>query len=282
MNMIYEYVWVELLLSIICHTHYQKICKILIMKGNHYPLSPVGSVMRSSPGWTGEGSNDYPEIYRNTDFHIFMNVSPVIVCGGTYWPACIFVHSLIKPSPAELHRSVFTNKLIDLCLWHGGKKEKIGFWGPPPPLPLSDFTLNHFLCSWFPLICKCVCLCVSCVFSHVMDDGLRLWQRPPPLSFFHAGLSLHAWMGDERQLKHWNWNLSRSPTISLAGRDISYASAVWDWRRRDHTWSLGSFTGSPEMLIWNRSKDEHVSKSMKTSSYREKTGKKQCCCGLVI
>lgn len=178
-----------------------------------------------------------------------------------HWPACIFVlHGLIKQSHAELHRSVFlTSLLISACDTEA--KKKIGFWGPAPPLPpllISHWSVSHV--ADFPCFVN-VCLCVPGVFSPVVDNGPRLWLRPR--SFVHAGLKLHAWMCDKRQGKHWNWNLSRPPTISLAGRDISYASALWEWIWRNHTWSLGSFVVSPETPIWNQGKDEHVSKSMK-------------------
>lgn len=82
-------------------------------------------------------SND---IGKTTEFHQGSHLYECLasysdIFDGTHWPACIFVlHSLIKQSHTELHRSVFTDKLIDFCLWHRGK-ENNGFWGPAPPLP---------------------------------------------------------------------------------------------------------------------------------------------------
>lgn len=160
-----------------------------------------------------------------------------------HWPVCIFVlQCLIKQSHAELHRSVFTNKLIDFSLWHRGK-EKIGFWGPAPPLP--PLLISHWSVSYvadFPWFVK-VCLCVPGVFSPVVDNGPRPWPIAPSSMQVYNCMhgcaikdkeSIGTGMSHARPPSH--WREETSPTPQHCGSEygeitLGVLAASWSLQR---------------------------------------------------
>lgn len=114
------------------------------------------------------------------------------------------------------------------------------------------------------------------LLSVFMDSGLGLSASSsptPPCMWLHTG------MGIKDEQRNWDFLFSFffffptlslfhvccSPTFSLAGREVSYAFVVWDWRMRNHTQYLGSLRGPLEALNWNWGNGEHVSKSAKMS-----------------
>lgn len=128
------------------------------------------------------------------------------------------------------------------------------------------------------LLYKCSVLCIPCFYCPFL--GMVAWGfgRDQNLHIAHSSMYVAACRDrDKRQALCWKaetgifffpflslFHVCCSPTFSLAGREVSYALVVWDWRWRNHTQCLGSFRGPLEALIWNWGTDEHFSESAKT------------------
>lgn len=166
-----------------------------------------------------------------------------------------------------------------------GQREKIGFWGPVPPLPPSDFTLNRLPPSWFPLICKCVCLVflVSSLLLWIMAWGFG-WGLHPIHSSVQVYNCMHGWVIKDKEsigtgISHArppsHWQEETSPTPRRRGTE-------------DREITLGVLAASRALQRWWFGSEAKMNmsarawKTGKSCSYGKKTGKKQCCCGLVM
>lgn len=107
--------------------------------------SQLRSLMTSASECNSEESNESPEIQITAQIHIFRSLYSltvsVLACAD---PMYLCVAQPHKASHTELHRSGFSNKLIDSYQWHRGRERKGDFGGrwfhtePSPTLLISS------------------------------------------------------------------------------------------------------------------------------------------------
>lgn len=163
--------------------------------------------------------------------------------------------------------------------------EKIGFWGPVPPLPPPpDFTQNRLKRRWFPLICKCVCLGfpVSSLLLWITAWGFG-WGLHPSHSSVQVCNYRHGWVIKDKE---------------SIGTGISHARPPSHWQEettptpRQRGIENGEITlgvlAARALRRWWFGREAKMNMSARAwkigegCSYGKKTGKKRGCCGLVM